>query len=194
MSVRAAEVLAVDSFGTLRWRFPPDGVLFPVGAAEITALDTAIRAATSEFVVVPDPNGARLRCAALDRFIRERLAVFGPAIDPADWIPDATQVADRVDLEHWPMDPPVVDADLTDLVLLAALCAVGPDTVSVTTATTPVRWRGLGGFGERRPVPAPGPLPEGALVVAAAVHDERVERLEFALLGAERALLAVRMA
>jgi hypothetical protein len=193
MSVRAAEVLAVDGFGTLRWRFPPGGVLFPVGAAEVAALDTAVRAATSEFVVVPDPDGAALRCAALDGFIRERLAAFGHAIDPADWIPDAAQVADRVDPEHWPMDPPVVDADLTDLVLLAALCAVGPDTVSVGADTPPVRWRGLGGFGEERPDPAAGPLPEGALVVGAAVPDERVERLEFALLGADQALLAVRM-
>ncbi|GAA2684674.1 hypothetical protein [Actinoplanes palleronii] len=189
-------MLTVDGYGVIRWRIPPGGVLLPASAAEVLALDAAVRAATSGHVlVVADPDEpARLPVQVLADFVRERLPALGHDIDPADWIPDPVEVAARVDPDCWPLDPPVVNADLTDLVLIAAWCAAGPDARPVRPEVPPERWAGLGGFGEEPPEIDPGPLPEGALLVGAAVHDERVERLEFALLGPDQALLAITLA
>ncbi|BCY12893.1 hypothetical protein [Actinoplanes sp. L3-i22] len=192
MSVRGADLLSVDDYGTPRWRVPAGGVVFEVDAGEVVALDAAVRSATNVPVVVAeDQETVRLPLGELASFVRERLILFGLDLDLSEWMPDPAEVASRVDLEHWPLDPPVADADVTDLVLLAAMCAIGPEATAVDATG---RWRGLGGFGEEQPEHELGPLPEGAIAVTAAVHDERVERLAFALLGPGRALLAITLA
>ncbi|GAA3208452.1 hypothetical protein ACFO1B_18555 [Dactylosporangium siamense] len=114
-------------------------------------------------------------------------ASWSVSIDLAAWIPDPAAIAATVDVDRWPTRPPVVTADISDLVLLAALCTVGPHAASVRVDDAGrgrdghgLRWRGLGGIGEDRPGPEPGLVPDGGVVVELAVDDERVHRLQFA--------------
>ncbi|MEV0130588.1 hypothetical protein AB0H83_19260 [Dactylosporangium sp. NPDC050688] len=68
-------------------------------------------------------------------------------------------------------------ADIAGLVLLAAVCAVGPTTAAVHVGGTDLRWQPFGGG----PAFEPGPVPDGAAVVGLSVYDDTVGRLEYAL-------------
>ncbi|MFF5077431.1 hypothetical protein ACFY36_10290 [Actinoplanes sp. NPDC000266] len=109
--------------------------------------------------------------------------VWRPVIDPVALIPDPVRSAWQVDPDRWPGHPPMVTADITDLVLLAALCAVGPAAETVTT-TGDEAWRELG-----RP-DDPDRVPGGGVIVQPGID---VERLDYAL-RPETALLAVNQA
>ncbi|GAB3845487.1 hypothetical protein ACFPIJ_38305 [Dactylosporangium cerinum] len=230
--MRSIDALFVDESGLLRGLFPAGPLVFPVDAAELLALDAAVRDATAGYQIQPaaaprpwlepligylhgrppafeqalsaeptvvqrslDHAAARLAAledlgapaVVLDAVHRHARAVGAPGwratVDLAAWLPDPVAVAATVDPDRWPAHPPIVTADLSDLVLLAALCAVGPAATAVRVDAAGLRWRGLGGFGEDQPGPEPGLVPDGAVVVGLAVSGERVQRLEFALPG-----------
>ncbi|WP_327001228.1 hypothetical protein OHA72_39720 [Dactylosporangium sp. NBC_01737] len=152
---------------------------------------TTLTAAAAKLAAL-DALGAPAEIVAPVR--RHALAVctagWRPAIDPAAWIPGPVEVAATVDVDRWPPGPPVVYADMSDLVLLAALCAVGPSTRAVTTGATAAQWQELGGAD---PDVDHGPLPGGTVVAGLSVHQDSVERLEFAL-QPDGGLLAVTLA
>ncbi|MFD1366387.1 hypothetical protein [Actinoplanes sichuanensis] len=179
--MRSTDALTVHSSGVLRGFFPAGEQVFPVGRDDVITLDAIVREVVRGFRVVPATTPDEW--AGLDDltgWIRRRWPAFerGP-IDPGVWIPDVAEVAAAVDHEHWPVRPPVVYADISDLVLLAALCAVGPAAEPVSTG--PLPWRGLGGFGEDEDEVDPGDLPQGAVVVRLSIHDDTVDRLEYAV-------------
>lgn len=278
--VRSIDAFCVDESGTVHGFFPPGPNVFPIGAAEVAALDAAVReaAATCRVVVagrVEDWFPERID--TLDRYVRERLPAFEralltelapvttddltraagaldvpvaelirrlapvevagrleipavvhatlfravskldalaelaapavfveatrrfalgvstsgwrPRLDPVQWLPDTAEVAATVDADRW---PPLVMADMSRLVLFAALCAVDPAARSVPAGDPVLRWRRLGGSGP--PTFGTGPVPEHAVAVGLVVSDETVERLDHASLPDGGALLAVTLA
>ncbi|MGI5184441.1 hypothetical protein ACQEVZ_50130 [Dactylosporangium sp. CA-152071] len=224
----SGETFCVDASGQVHGVFPPGAHVFPVGAAEVGALDAAVREALAQRWVVtggsvePGPS----RTGMLERYVRERLPglldalleqrTVGPATlaravarveafeelgAPEQVVAAARAFALEVAAEGW---RPVVDldlllpdpaevaaamdddatlavADLSPIVLLAALCAVGP-AHAVPAEDPALRWHRLGGE-------APDIPRERA--VGLAVYDECVERLDYALTPDGGALLAV---
>jgi hypothetical protein len=168
---------------TLAARLHPDDA----GGLPTVVLTTLSRAAATL-------TGPHLPDVIAEHVRRNALAVaapgWRPGVDPSVWIPDAIAVASAVDHERWPVRPPVVSADISDLVLFAALCAVGPSAETVTAG--PLSWRGLGGFGEDETDVDPGRVPPDAVVVGLSIHDDTVERLEYALTP-DGGYLAVRL-
>jgi hypothetical protein len=137
---------------------------------------------------------ARLRVSYLPEMLAEHIrrsaldvatAGWRPTIDPSVWIPDAAEVASTVDPGYWPDRPPIVAADISDLVLLAVLCTIGSHASS-----GPGEWHGLGGFGQDEPDVDPGPVPGGAVVVRLSIYDDHVERLGY-LMKPDDAYVAV---
>jgi hypothetical protein len=177
------------------------GRLRPVelfGRLEIPQVTWTTLTAAAARLTALDALGAP--AAVLESVRRHALAVctagWRPTIDPAAWIPDPVEVAAAVDVDRWPTRPPVVHADMSDLVLLAVLCAVGPGTRAVAAGPAASLWPEPGAaslwreLGGADPEVDHGPLPDGTVVVGLSVHRDRVRRLEFALLP-DSALLAV---
>ncbi|MEV4141522.1 hypothetical protein AB0J72_56360 [Dactylosporangium sp. NPDC049742] len=224
----SGETFCVDASGQVHGVFPPGAHVFPVDAAEVVALDAAVREALAQRWAVtggsvePGPS----RTEALERYLNERLPGLVAALTEQGSVVDATlaRAVARVEAFEQLGAPeqvvaaarafalevaaggwrPVVDldlllpdpagvaaamdddatlavADLSPIVLLAALCAVGP-AHAVPAEDPALRWHRLGGE-------APDIAHERA--VGLAVYDERVERLDYALTPGGGALLAV---
>lgn len=107
-----------------------------------------------------------------------------PVIDPDQWLPDTVQLAGTADDAS-----ALVVADMSTMVLAAALCAVGPAARSVPADDPALEWHRLGDGAVR-----PEPGPEGTVAVGLAVYDDAVERLDYALTADGGALLAVTLA
>jgi hypothetical protein len=179
--------------GYIRERLPAFEHALLSGTTTVTAAEMAIFAEALQAEVQPVGGGkipmvvrtslrravARLEAFPMvdmlaDHTRRNALTVaapgWRPVIDPGVWIPDPVEVAAVVD----PSYSPVVDADISGLVLFAVLCTVGPAASPVDDGQFP--WRVLGDSGpdgiEGRP---------GAVVVRLAIHDDVVERLEYAV-------------
>ncbi|MFC4066652.1 hypothetical protein [Actinoplanes subglobosus] len=95
-----------------------------------------------------------------------------PVVDPGVWIPDPAEVAATVD----PAYSSVVDADISGLVLFAVLCTVGPAAWPIEAG--PLPWRALGGPDPGSEEIEAGP---GTVVIRPAIHDDVVDRLEYAV-------------
>ncbi|XVV16782.1 hypothetical protein ACQP2X_21115 [Actinoplanes sp. CA-131856] len=247
--MRSTDALAADGSGALTGLFPGGEHVFPVGRAEVWALDAAVRAALSDHRAAGQATPGF--AGALTAYVRERLPAFEvgllaervwltgdaltevaaalkmpehavelpkvarttlvraaakiaalrdlgapevvvetvrahaveaaspgwrPPVDPELLVPDPVEVASHVDVERWPGHPPVAGADISHLVLLAALCAVGPGVAAIgPAAAASGRWRPVGGEeAEARPGRA------GDIVVVPVIDRETLARLEFA--------------
>ncbi|MFF5234926.1 hypothetical protein [Dactylosporangium sp. NPDC000521] len=163
---------ALDRF--VRERLPGlVAALMEQGSVVDATLARAVaRVAAFEELGAPEHVVAAARAFALE------VAAEGwrPVIDPDLLLPDPAEVAAAMD-----DDATLAVADMSPMVLLAALCAVGPAR-SVPAENPALRWHRLGGE-------APGVHHEAA--VRLAVYDERVERLDYALTPDGGALLAV---
>lgn len=115
---------------------------------------------------------------------KAELASWSPAIDLAVLVPDIVSTAALVDPEHRAEGELVVDADLTDLILLAAQACTDPAVPSIEEE--PLEWRALVPEHEE-------PSPAGMVLVHGGLDSDRCERLDFARRG-DLGLLAVTMA
>ncbi|MEV4518491.1 hypothetical protein AB0K00_57240 [Dactylosporangium sp. NPDC049525] len=120
--------------------------------------------------------------AEWQRALRVAAAGWRPAIDVNALLPDVTEVAAQVDLDAWDSRPVVVGADITDLVLLAALCCIGADTRSlVDVDTSAFSWRDI--VNDEPDEPSYGPIAEDSVVVRPCLSwcDAGVEHMAYAL-------------
>ncbi|BBH71692.1 hypothetical protein ACTI_83770 [Actinoplanes sp. OR16] len=107
-----------------------------------------------------------------------------PDLDPGAWVPDPVLAARQV-------EQPYVTPDVSALVLFAALGAVGPDAEAMpwTDALRALPWQRLGGTEDAEPAA----VARGDVVVGLSIHDDVVDRLDYAVAGG-RAHLAVTLA
>ncbi len=119
------------------------------------------------------------------------------AVEPATLLPDANGCASLVDVEHRTArgESLDVDADVSDLVLVAGQCAVAPDALGMMPSALDgaLAWVSLMDF-----VRSETPGPAGAVRVRPAVYQEHVRHLAFAPVSASvapgGAVLAVSLA
>jgi hypothetical protein len=113
---------------------------------------------------------------------------WSPTIDVISLLPSAVATASVVDLESRAPDGLCVNADITDLVLLAAQCCTSPDANDLADAEwlDELEWLPLA----ESELEGEAPIPSDSVCVRGAVYQERVDRLEFAILPPDRAALA----
>ncbi|XVU21388.1 hypothetical protein ACQPZJ_29455 [Actinoplanes sp. CA-054009] len=162
---------------------PPRAVELP-RVARTTLLRAAAKIAALVDLGVPDVVVDAVRARAVEA----AAPGWRPPIDPEALVPDPVEVASHVDLDRWPGPPAVVGADISGLVLLAALCAVGPGVAAIAPAPAIGGWRPVGG----EEADAGDRFGAAGAVVVVPVIDATVVRLEFGQ-TAGGGVLAVRL-
>lgn len=102
-----------------------------------------------------------------------------PVLDLAELLPDAVACAAIVDVAKWQAAgrPLEVDADVSQIVLLATLCCLGSQSVALDIEASVVEqldWTSL------LPTPAEAAVEPESIAVKPSISWEKVERLEFA--------------
>ncbi|MDF2696970.1 MAG: hypothetical protein K0S65_5353 [Labilithrix sp.] len=113
---------------------------------------------------------------------------WSPTVDVTSLLPSAVATASVIDIESRAPDDLFVNADITDLVLLAAQCCTPPDANDLGDAAwlDELEWLPLA----EPEIEGDAPIPSNVVRVRGAVYQERVDRLEFAIVPPDRATLA----